>query len=95
MNTISLDGKEYILRCDINVLEQINTKYATPEKLLEKGIEGIKDVTAWMVNEHYYYIGERERVTPEFVGSRLKYAEYSDVCKAVIAELAECMKVKN
>ena len=28
MHTIMLDGREYILRCDLNVIEKMNEKYS-------------------------------------------------------------------
>ena len=95
MNVIKLEGVEYALRCDINVIEKIEGKYGSPEKLFESGIAGVKDVAAWMINEHRYYVGERDTITPDYIGARLTYPEYTAMCDTIVAELADCMKAKN
>ena len=94
-NVIKLDGEEYTLRCDINVLEKIADKYGEVNKLIDSGISGVKDAAAWMINEHWYYIGEHKSITPDYIGAQLDMAGYTDVCKAVIAELGDCMRTKN
>lgn len=95
MNIIKLDNKEYILRCDINVLEKISAKYGTPDKLIDSDISGMKEVAAWMINEHFYYTGKPDTVTPDFIGARLGLAGYKEACGAVIAELANCLKISK
>lgn len=48
-----------------------------------------------MINEHFYYIGKPDTVTPDFIGARLGLAGYKEACGAVIAELADCLKISK
>lgn len=96
MHTITLDGKEYIIRCDLNVIEKIYGKYNNSlETFLESGIEGIKAAVAWMINEHNIYIGNHENVTPEWVGARIIPHEYSKIAASVIACISDSITPKN
>ena len=36
MNTITLEGREYILRCDLNVVEMIEEKYGSIDAVYDK-----------------------------------------------------------
>ena len=96
MHTITLEGQEYVIRCDINVLEKINAKYGDIDKMIDCGFEGLKDAAAWMINEHKYYAGENGvTVTPNWIGARLDCAGYTDVCHSVISAIADCLKPKK
>lgn len=96
MNVLMLDGKEYILRADINVFEHIYKKYGSLEEFEEKlDITVIKDIVAVMINEHFAFIGTPERVTENFVGARIMPRDFEDVTKTVLGELIDSIKSKN
>lgn len=95
MHTIRLDEREYILRCDLNVIEKINDQYGDISELNTMNISEIKEMVAMMINEHFYYIGSDETVTPKFVGSRIRGGGYKDLCEAIFGELNDCIKSKN
>lgn len=97
MHTVTLDGKEYTLRCDLNVAEQIEEKYGSLGGLQKQNgsASALKFLTAAMINEHYKYTGSSERVTEDFVGARLTMADRVPVMNAVLACLGESITPKN
>mgnify|MGYP006926995826 CR=1 FL=1 len=96
MNVLTLDGKEYILRADINVFEYIYKTYGSLDKFEKKlDITVIKDIAAVMINEHFAFIGTPERVTENFVGARIMPRDFEGVAKTVLAELIDSIKSKN
>lgn len=96
MNVLTLDGKEYILRADINVFEHIYKKYGSLEEFEKKlDITVVKDIAAVMINEHFAFIGTPERVTENFVGARIMPHDFEDVTKTVLGELIDSIKSKN
>lgn len=97
MYTIKLDGKEYILRCDLNVIEKIEEKYGNLNTMMEKqgSVPCTKFLVAEMINEHFYYIGAPEQVTEDFVGARLTPAELGEVVTTVLSCLMDCVCKKK
>ena len=97
MNTITLEGREYMLRCDLNVVEQIEAKYGTIQAAYEKcgEIASIKFLTALMINEHFYATGSPERITEGAVGAKMSVADAPPVVREVLAALTECVTPKN
>lgn len=97
MYTITLDGKEYILRCDLNVVEKIEEKYGTITSLLEKqgNIACTKFLAAEMINEHFYYCNVPDRVTEGFVGARLSAIDLEQTVSAVLSCLMDCVCKKK
>lgn len=95
MHTIMLDGREYILRCDLNVIEKMNEKYGDISEFKADDIAEVKEAAAMMINEHFYYTGSAETVTPDFIGSRLFARDYKNLCEAVFDALNEGLKSKN
>lgn len=97
MHTVTLDGKEYILRCDLNVAEQIEEKYGSLTGLQKQNgsAAALKFLTAAMINEHYKYTGSPDRVTEDFVGARLTMADRLPVMNTVLACLGESITPKN
>lgn len=97
MNTLTLGGEEYILRCDLNVIEKIERNYAsvdTCQKIASAGAVGsaatIKFLCAEMINEEFAATGETKRVTEDWVGQKLGGA-VTPVLTALFRELTECM----
>jgi len=97
MYTVKLDGKEYILRCDLNVIERIEEKYGNLNDALKKQgtVECIKFLLAEMINEHYYYAGIPEQVTEKYVGARLTSAELETVMGTTLSCLLDCVCKKK
>lgn len=97
MHTVTLEGKEYILRCDLNVAEQIEEKYGSLTGLQKQNgsAAALKFLTAAMINEHYKYTGSPDRVTEDFVGARLTMADRVPVMNTVLACLGESITPKN
>lgn len=97
MHTVTLDGKEYILRCDLNVAEQIEEKYGSLTGLRKQNGSAavLKFLTAAMINEHYKYTGSPDRVTEDFVGARLTMADRVPVMNTVLVCLGESITPKN
>lgn len=96
MNVLTLDGKEYILRADINVFEHIYKTYGSLEEFEKKlDITVVKDIATVMINEHFAFIGIPERVTENFVGARIMPRDFEDITKTVLRELIDSIKSKN
>lgn len=96
MHTIKLDEREYILRCDLNVIEKLSDKYdGDISKFTSNDIAGVKEAAALMINEQFCYVGSSECVTPDFIGSRIRGGGYIELCEAVFGELNDGMKSKN
>lgn len=97
MHTVTLDGKEYILRCDLNVAEQIEEKYGSLTGLQKQNgsAAALKFLTAAMINENYKYTGSPDRVTEDFVGARLTMADRVPVMNTVLECLGESITPKN
>lgn len=97
MHTVQLDGTEYILRCDLNVIEKIEEKYETVAHMIDSAnsLVATKFMIAEMINEHFYYAGTPERVTEDFVGARLTMAEMETAVTAALACLTDCVCKKK
>jgi len=95
MITVKIEEIEYILRCDLNVIEYLYEKYGDTEKFFEAGISAVKDIAAQMINEHFLYIGSEDRVTPEFISMRINGAEYVSLRNSVIEAINASMTIKN
>ena len=101
MNTLTLGDREYILRCDLNVIDEIERKYLSVDaarSIAAAGAGGsasaVKFLAAAMINEHFAAVGDRERVTEEFVGRNLG-GFLAPVLAPIFEELADCMTPKN
>ena len=95
MHTITLDGREYVLRCDLNVVEKMNEKYGDISEFKACDIADVKEAAALMINEHFYYTGSAETVTPNYIGARINAGDYRKLCEAVFGALNEGMTAKN
>lgn len=98
MNTLTLGGKEYILRCDLNVIDQIERRFASVDacrKIAMAGALGsaaaVKFLTAEMINEAFAAAGDSSRVTEEQVGRELG-GNLAPILTVLFRELADCMK---
>lgn len=101
MRTLVLDGEEYILRCDLNVIDEIERKYVSVDAcrtIAAAGVAGsagaVKFLAAAMINEQFAAAGDKKRVTEEFVGRHLG-GFLAPVLTPIFEELADCMTPKN
>lgn len=97
MNTLRLGDEEYILRCDLNVIDKIERRYTSVDvcrKLAAAGAVGsaaaVKFLCAEMINEHFEAAGDAKRVTEEEVGRALG-GNVVPVLTVLFHELADCM----
>lgn len=97
MHTVMLDGKEYILRCDLNVVEQVEERIGSLAEVKRKSGSAsvLKFLLTAMVNEHYNYTGSTERITENFVGTHMTIAERVPAMNAVMACFSESFEPKN
>ena len=97
MNTITLEGKEYILRCDLNVVEMIENRYGSIEAVYGRTgeIACVKFLVAAMVNEHFYAVKSPERITETGIGALMTSGDMLPVMRAVLAEISDCVTPKN
>lgn len=97
MHTVTIDGKEYILRCDLNVVEQIEEKLGSLDEARRKSGSAnvLKFLLAAMINEHFNYTGSPERITENFVGTHMTIADRVPAMNAVIACFSESFESKN
>ena len=97
MHTIILEGKEYILRCDLNVVEAIEAKYGGIEAVYGRAgeISVVKYLVSAMINEHYYAVQSPVRLTENRVGMLMTEADVLPVMREVLAELSDCVAPKN
>ena len=97
MNTLKLGGTEYALRCDLNVIDQIERRFASVDacrKIAAAGAIGsaaaTKFLAAEMINEAFAAAGDTCRVTEEKVGRELG-GNVAPVLAVLFRELADCM----
>ena len=97
MNTLTLGGEEYVLRCDLNVIDKIERNFVSVDacrKLAAAGITGsaaaVKMLAAEMINEAFAAAGNPRRVTEEQVGRELG-GNLAPVLAVLFRELADCM----
>lgn len=101
MHTVTLDGREYRLRCDINAYEEIIGRYGSMAGAVQqsedelKNLERIKFLMAVLVNEQYYYDGTPERVTEKEIAARMMPGDYTKVMTAVISCVNDAFAPKN
>lgn len=98
MNTITLEGKEYILRCDLNAYEEIAAKYGdidTAANLKDDTTGKMKALLTILINEHYYYVGAAERITEKQIGAMLTPGDTARVYKALMETINEAFAPKN
>lgn len=93
---IIIGGETRLIRCDMNVLEQIEDEFGSIEKIVEKrNIKAAKFLAAAMINEHNYCAGIPDRVTPEKIGAEMTPQEYAAVWQGVIECFIDCVTVKK
>ncbi len=97
MNTITLEGREYMLRCDLNVVELIEERYGSIDAVYEKTgeISCVRFLVAAMVNENFYFTRSPERLTETMAGALMRSGDMMPVMRSVLAELRDCVTPKN
>lgn len=97
MHTVTIGGKEYILRCDMNVVEQVEEKLGSIEEAKRKSGSAnvLKFLVTAMINEHFNFVGSPERITENFVGAHMMVSDRIPAMSAVVACFAESFESKN
>ena len=97
MITIKMDGEEFGLRCDLNVIEEIEDKYGSIGALYRSIAkpEVIKWLVSAMINEERASRSVPERMTPEEVGRRMLSTDVVEAMTPVIEALNACCVPKN
>lgn len=98
MHTVTIGGKEYVFRCDVNAYEEIIGKYGDLKEAvnMETGeTEKLKFLTALFINEHNYFTGNSERVTEKQVGAMMLPFERAGVYKAIMETVNDAFAPKN
>ncbi len=88
MTSVTIGGRDYILRPDLNALGEI---WETVGDLSREapGIKGTLVVTAILINEHFAVTGENERVTPEQLGRQTDVNDLRRIRDAVAAAIRQ------
>ena len=94
IHTIRIGGEEREIRCDLNVLGELQRRYtdwlnALPDAV--QTIEELKSIAALMVNEAAIAARSRERVTPQQIGERMTFDELREAQTAVLAAFMDCI----
>lgn len=101
MNTLTLGGEEFILRCDLNVIDKIERSFVSVDacrKIAASGSVGsaaaVKLLAAEMINEHFAVAGEGRRVTEDWIGAQLG-GNITPILTVIFRELADCMSASG
>lgn len=98
MHTVTLDGKEYILRCDVNAYEEIVGKYGDLREAVNMDtgeMEKLKFLTALFINEHNYFTGDTERFTEKQIGAMMMPHERAAVYRVIMETVNDAFAPKN
>ena len=94
IHTIHIGGEEREIRCDLNVLGELQRRYPDWITVLPDAvqtIEELKSITALMVNEAAAVSRSRERVTPQQIGETMTFDELREAQTAVLAAFMDCI----
>ena len=101
MNVLKLGESEYILRCDLNVIDRIEREYVSVDAFQKIAAAGavrsaaaVKFLAAAMINEHFEAAGDTRRVTEEEVGRGLG-GNIAPVLTVLFRELTDCMSATS
>lgn len=99
MKSITIDGQEYILRCDLNAYEEIVAKYgdlkAATSVTEEDVAEKVVYLLTTLINEHYLYVGEKNLLTEKKVSMMLFPSDVMRAHEAVMGAINDAFAPKN
>lgn len=99
MKSITIDGQEYILRCDLNAYEEIVSKYGDLKTATSVSEEDAKEKVVYLlttlINEHYLYVGEKNFLTEKRVSMMLFPSDIMRAHEAVIEAINDAFAPKN
>lgn len=99
MHTITIDGKEYILRCDLNAYEEIVAKFGdlkTATTITEgDAAKKVVYLLTTLINEHYLFIGEKDFLTEKRVSMLLLPSDVMRAYEAVMEAINDAFAPKN
>lgn len=96
MHEIVIGGIPHGIRCDMNVIEEIEDHFGSIDGITEKRtIKAAKFLAAAMINEQNYFAHSPERVTPEWVGAQMMPTEYAAAWQGLIQCFVDSINVKK
>lgn len=94
IRTIRIGGEEREIRCDLNVLGELQRRYPDWLNALPDAVQTIDELTAiaaLMANEAARAAHSRERITPQQIGERMTFDELHEAQTAVLAAFLSCI----
>jgi hypothetical protein len=92
---ITLDGKRYVLRCNMNVLADVQEAYDGKIMLAVRSKNTVKSVLAFlaaMLNDYNDETGSPDRFTPREVGRLIEPSRLEEIVNSVMALVVDSMK---
>jgi len=93
IRTVTIGGKETPLRCDLNVLAELEHRYGKLENVVDaiQTLAEIREIAAIMINEAAYADGRRERVTAMAIGRDASLEEAHALQTGCLMAFYECV----
>lgn len=93
IHTVTIGGRETELRCDINVLAELQRRYGALERIEDaiQTLAEIREIAALMVNEANWAAGRRELVTARVIGRDLSLDETHELQTGCLLALYDCI----
>ena len=91
--TVTVGGQETELRCDINVLAELEHRYGKLHNVTDavQTMTEIREIGALMINEAHYAAGRRERVTARELGRDLSIDELHELQTGCLLAFYGCI----
>ena len=97
MYTVTLSGKEYELRCDLNVIEAIEERFGSIGAIYETigSAKTVRWLVTEMINEAYAVRGSETRMTEREIGGQMLASDIIPAMQPVIDALNACVSPKK
>ncbi len=91
--TVTIGGREYPLRCDLNVLAELEHRYGKLESVTDaiQTLAEIREIGALMINEAAWADGRRERVSAQTIGRDAGLEEAHALQTGCLLAFYECI----
>lgn len=97
MSSVKIGGEEYILRCDLNSIAELQEHCGSMSGLFDR-LESVKTLLfslETLINEQFYYVGSERRVTAKEIGAAVSIDSLPVLRTAVLTVLSENLPVKK
>ena len=93
IRTVLIGGRETPLRCDLNVLAELEHRYGKLDAVVDaiQTLAEIREIAALMINEAAWADGRRERVTALTIGRDLTLDEAHDLQTGCLLAFYGCI----